>query len=140
MAPAPTTMTETPILRPDHTCWRKGRAARYATLVDAARYFDLLAETIQRATRSVYVASWDIDSRIALRRGSRRERSATRLRRVLERALNAHPHLRVHVLNWDYAMLYALEREALPTLASGAGSPGGSSTWTSTWTGSAFGC
>lgn len=103
------------LLREGETCWRLGHADRLAVLIDGDRYFPALAEAVRRAKRTVYVASWDIDSRISLER-SVDGADGPDLRRLFHRALADQPALEIRILNWDYAMLYALEREVLPKL------------------------
>ena len=101
------------MLRPGRNCWQLAAAGRAAVLVDAAAYFAAVAAAIARAERSVIILSWDVDSRTSLV-GGLPEDATCRLGGLLNAALERRPTLRIHVLNWDFAMLYAFEREALP--------------------------
>jgi len=67
--------------------------------------------------RSIFIIGWDIDSRIRLRRvaGEEGEQFDT----FLDRLARSRPDLKVYLLEWDFAMLYALEREFLPALTFG---------------------
>lgn len=95
-------------------CWRKGRAGRVAFLVDGEAYFGAVHDAIARAERTVYIAGWDIDSRVALRRRNDEELERTRLAVFIERMISEKPELKVYILVWDFAMVFALEREILP--------------------------
>jgi phospholipase D1/2 len=107
-----------PILDEGRNCWRIACARRVALLVDGAAYFEAAAQAMERARRSILVVGWDLHSRIRLRR---REPGASEetLAQLLDRLAAARPALRVHLLAWDFAMLYALEREALPRVRLG---------------------
>lgn len=105
-----------PILRQGETCWRKAAAGRVAFLVDGEAYFSALEQAVERAEHSVYLACWDIDSRVALRRDDPAERRKSRLGSFLDAIAARREDLQVHILDWDYAVLYALERESLPVV------------------------
>jgi phosphatidylserine/phosphatidylglycerophosphate/cardiolipin synthase-like enzyme len=92
---------------PGRNCWRTASTSRVAVLIDAAAYFDAVVAAIARAQRSVLILSWDVDSRTPLGGGY----ASRRLGEVLHAALERKPKLDVHVLNWDFALIYVLERE-----------------------------
>jgi phosphatidylserine/phosphatidylglycerophosphate/cardiolipin synthase-like enzyme/uncharacterized membrane protein YdjX (TVP38/TMEM64 family) len=98
------------ILVPGSNCERIAPARRVAWLIDGAAYFAALADAIERAQRSVLMVGWDFHSRMRLRRDARDEQ----LVELLERVVRSRPRLRAHILGWDFAMIYALEREFLP--------------------------
>jgi phospholipase D1/2 len=102
---------------PGRNCWCRPRADRVGLLVDAAAYFDALASAIERAEHSVLIIGWSVHSRLLLRRKGRGSRST--LGELLNRAAWRRPGLHVHVLLWDFAMLYALEREPPPVFQLG---------------------
>ena len=108
----------TRLLRPGQTCWRLSHTDRLAFLIDAEAYFDAVAAAIENATRRVWLLGWDFHSAVRLRRG---ETGGARdqLVPLLEARVRACPTLHVYVLGWDFAMLYALEREFLPLLQFG---------------------
>jgi phosphatidylserine/phosphatidylglycerophosphate/cardiolipin synthase-like enzyme/uncharacterized membrane protein YdjX (TVP38/TMEM64 family) len=83
-------------------------------LVDGAAYFEALAETIEQAQESVYIAGWDFDSRLEL---LRRSGGSASLGELLNRKARRTPDLRVYVLVWDWAMIYITERQWLPILS-----------------------
>jgi phospholipase D1/2 len=105
---------EEPILKEGRNCWRIRQAGRAAFLVDAAQYFEHLTEAVSRARQTVYIAGWDIDSRVQLLRRAGGKSKPSSLGRFLNQKISSTPGLQAHVLSWDFAMLYAMERELMP--------------------------
>jgi phosphatidylserine/phosphatidylglycerophosphate/cardiolipin synthase-like enzyme/uncharacterized membrane protein YdjX (TVP38/TMEM64 family) len=85
-----------------------------AFLVDGATYFAALAGAVERAQYSIYIAGWDIHSEIPLLRDSEEEKVRSRLASLLNRVVSQNQELQVYLLVWDFAMIFALERELLP--------------------------
>lgn len=109
--------TESPILRPGETVWRIARAGRAALLVDAANYFGALRRAFAEARHSIVIVGWDIDSRTPLvGAGSPGDDVPATLLAYLEYLIERRPEIDIRLLLWDYSMLYALEREPLPSL------------------------
>jgi phospholipase D1/2 len=106
------------ILQPGRTVWRIEHADRAAILVDGATFFGAVREAFLKAQHSIFIVGWDIDSRTELR-GDRPPADGypTGLAAFLVDLVKARPGLRVHLLLWDYSLLYAHEREALPRLS-----------------------
>jgi len=103
-----------PILQPGKNCWRIERADRFALLVDADPYFRAVRAAMRSAQHSIFILSWDIDSRTHLIPEGANDGYPEPLGDFLHAIVASRPDLRVYVLNWDFAMLYALEREWLP--------------------------
>jgi phosphatidylserine/phosphatidylglycerophosphate/cardiolipin synthase-like enzyme len=103
------------VVSPGRNCWRTARASRIAFLVDADAYFEAFYETVSRARNSVLIVGWDIDSRVQLRREPGRDPEAYRLGNFLNNAAERCDALNIHILVWDYALIYAAEREPLLT-------------------------
>ena len=118
---------EPKILRPGETCWRVETANRAAVLVDGAAYFGALRSSLLKATRSVFIIGWDIDSRVRVVGGSGAcdDGAPEQLKALLTHMSNRRPDLSIHVLLWDYSVLYALDREPLPNLNLGWMTPPG---------------
>ena len=83
-------------------------------LVDADAYFRAVRAAILNARHSVFILSWDIDSRTRLIPGGANDGYPEGFGDFLHQVVASRPSLRAYVLNWDFAMLYALEREWLP--------------------------
>ncbi|MDO8825144.1 VTT domain-containing protein [Methylophaga sp.] len=107
-------MRDTNIIRPGENCWRYLNADRAALLVDGENYFAALYEAIKQARYAVYILAWDIDSRLSLIRGESPTDYPAELGELIHKVLAERPELNVYILNWDWAMLYTLEREWLP--------------------------
>ncbi len=112
------------ILQEGKNCWRIAPCERAAFLVDGEAYFRVLAQTLCRARQAVYIIGWDIDSRIRLVRDE--EQSVLgdlppELGAFLDALAARREGLHIYVLDWDFAMLYALEREPLPIFKFGWG-------------------
>ncbi len=99
------------ILREGRNCWRVARAGRAAFLIDSETYFAAFAEAVEQAVHQVFILAWDIDSRVELVRGDRKGHLPSRLGDLLWYLLKKKPHLHIYVLCWDFALVYAFERE-----------------------------
>lgn len=100
----------------ERNCWRRARCHRLAFLVDGEAYFRAVAEAIERAHHTVMVIGWDFDPRIALRRDT--SEPERRLGELLLDAVERRPELWVRILNWDFALIYALT-QPIPLFAVG---------------------
>lgn len=101
-----------PILAPGHNCWRIERAHRLSLLIDVKAYFDALAASLELAENSLLIVGWDIHTKTVLRpdgRGRGKE-----LWTWIEQALERSPRLQVYLLEWDFSVLYVLERDWTP--------------------------
>lgn len=107
-----------PILLPGRNCWRVEPCNRFAMLVDGEAYFSALRRALARAQRSIFILGWDIDSRMVLVPGGADDGYPPGLRGFLNMLASQRPALRIYVLSWDYAMVFALEREWLPSATS----------------------
>ncbi|MWL89894.1 VTT domain-containing protein [Cupriavidus sp. SW-Y-13] len=106
---------DAPLLRPGHNCWRVEPCHRFAMLVDGDAYFSALREALTRAEHTVYILGWDIDSRMRLLPDAPNDGLPAELRDFLNALCRRRRKLRVYVLSWDFAMVFALEREFLPS-------------------------
>jgi phosphatidylserine/phosphatidylglycerophosphate/cardiolipin synthase-like enzyme/uncharacterized membrane protein YdjX (TVP38/TMEM64 family) len=107
------------ILIPNRNVWRVERAERAAVLIDAASYFGALREALLKARSTVFIVGWDLDSRTPLvgESGKAQDGYPEGFVDFLTALVNERPHLNVHLLVWDYSVLYALEREPFPTVS-----------------------
>ncbi|MGF1628635.1 MAG: VTT domain-containing protein [Kiloniellaceae bacterium] len=114
------TVEKIAILQEDDTCWRLAACGRARMLIDGADYFLALRRALLNARRSVFIVGWDIDSRTQLvgPQGDKDEGDdfPVPLGAFLTELIRRRPGLKIHLLLWDYSVLYALEREPLPAL------------------------
>lgn len=115
------------ILQEGHTAWYVSHCQRLKFLIDAAEYYNAFQQAALQAKQSILILGWDLDSRLLLNRESKLdEQDRQRLRTprplsgppitlldFLNELLNRNPKLKIHVLNWDYSVIYALERETM---------------------------
>lgn len=105
----------TRILKPGRNCWRIEHADQLAFLIDGEAFFQAFRAVTARARHSIFIICWDIDSRIRLVRGRVSDQLPSQLADFLRTVLDRQPTLHVYVLAWDYSLIYALEREWLPS-------------------------
>jgi len=108
-------MSESTILNPGENCWRVDHADRLSLLVDGAAYFHAFREAAKNAQRSVLIIGWDVDGRFELEREGTSDGLPTNLRDFLDSLVRRKKGLQIHVLDWDFAMIYATDREWLPS-------------------------
>lgn len=100
--------------------WRRERATRVAVLVDADAYFRAFVEAALRARESIVVIGWDIQAATRLLPADAMpEGLPPTLREFLNAVLERRRGLRAYLLDWDYSLVFALEREMLPTVQLG---------------------
>ncbi|MHB1215952.1 MAG: DNA-formamidopyrimidine glycosylase family protein [Thiobacillus sp.] len=102
------------ILQPGRNCWRIEPASRASVLVDGAAYFAAFRAAALRAEQSIFILGWDVDSRVRLARDATEDDLPVELGVLLNALVKRHRKLQIHVLDWDFAMLYAARRELLP--------------------------
>ncbi len=104
------------ILRPGDNVWKIERAARVAPLIDGAECFRAVRQSILKAQKSVFMLGWDFHSRMRLvdESGEAQDGYPAELAPFLSALIEERPDLNVYLLLWDFAVLYAGEREWLP--------------------------
>jgi phosphatidylserine/phosphatidylglycerophosphate/cardiolipin synthase-like enzyme/membrane protein DedA with SNARE-associated domain len=106
------TLSETRLFEVGRNCCAVAPADRLALLVDGAAYFDAFMRAAARAQRSILVLAWDFDSRtrLSFEPGVERPRLGDLLNSLARRTRR----LQVHILDWDYPMIYGQDRELPP--------------------------
>lgn len=107
-------MTGYSILKPGYNCWRVAPARRVAFLVDGDAYFRAFRAAAWRARERLLMLGWDIDSRVRLLREAPADDTPNTLCEFLNAIVSRPRGPNAYVLTWDFAMLYALDREWLP--------------------------
>lgn len=107
-------MTQQRILHPGRNCWRIEHARRAAFLIDGEAYFSAFRDAAANARDNIIILGWDIHSEVRLIRNSHNDRLPNTLYAFLNALASRRRNLHIHVLVWDFAMIYALEREWLP--------------------------
>lgn len=105
------------ILAPEHNAWRMARAESSGVLVDAADYYRAFYEAARQAKKSILLSGWQFDRGVPLLRGPAAPAGAeVRLLAFLNQLCERNPDLHVHILAWDFHVVFALEREWMQTL------------------------
>lgn len=102
------------LFQPGRNCWRKEQADKIAFLIDADAYFRALRRAIIEAQRSVFIIGWDIDSRLRLLGNGDEDGYPILLAEFLDMVARQKHKLKIFILTWDFAMIYAADREWLP--------------------------
>lgn len=102
------------VLQKDQNCWRIERADKVAFVVDGENYFPAVRQAILKARHSIFLVGWDIHSAVELDRSDGAGDAPNTLGDLLDYCAGRNPGLRIYVLNWDFAMIYTLEREFFP--------------------------
>jgi phosphatidylserine/phosphatidylglycerophosphate/cardiolipin synthase-like enzyme/uncharacterized membrane protein YdjX (TVP38/TMEM64 family) len=101
------------LFREGHNCCAIACAERVALIVDGEAYFEAFMRAAERAERSILILAWDFDSRTALHFGPDGEPDVT-LGEFLNRLAKRKRRLRIRILDWDYPVIYAHDREFPP--------------------------
>lgn len=96
--------------QPGDNCWQLAMADRVAFLIDGEDYYRSVAQACESARQAIYILGWDVDSRIRLRRDPNQETET--FGQFMDRLAHEHADLHIYILEWDFAILYTLEREA----------------------------
>jgi len=103
---------------PGRNCWRLEHADRAAFLVDGDAYFKAFVAAAEKAQRSILIVGWDFHSRTRLlcadAKGAAKQDCELELGEFLNRLVKRNRQLQVHVLIWDYPMIFGVDREWAP--------------------------
>lgn len=103
------------VLEQGSNCWRVVRADRMAFVIDGENYFRAVREAFCSAQRSIFIVGWDIHSELRLVRDGNHDDYPEMLGPLLDSLARERRQLNIYILNWDFAMIYAMEREFFPT-------------------------
>jgi phospholipase D1/2 len=101
------------IFEPGRNCWRLAHADQAAFIVDADAYFKAFVAAAEQAQRSILIVGWDFHSRTRLLCDDEGN-NCIELGDFLNRLAKRRPDLRIHILIWDYPMIFGLDREWAP--------------------------
>lgn len=103
------------IAKAGHNCWRVVHADRLAFMVDGETYFRALKSALRQARRSVLIIGWEFDSRTRLERDGETAGPDT-IGELLRHLVRDNDGLEIHLLIWDSALIYSLDREFIPVV------------------------
>ena len=107
-------MRSSPICVEGRNCWRIARTNRATFLIDGDAYFSALASAFKRARHSILINGWQLDSRFRLFPA---DSTCPTFGDFLHDLVRRNRHLHIYILLWDFAMIYAADREIVPLYA-----------------------
>jgi len=108
------TSNDNDILVKGKNCWRIESADRVSFLIDGASYFAAFMSAVELARESILIVGWDFDSRIQLLHDEEAKDRLVVLGEFLNGIVSERQDLHAYILDWDFTMIFALERELLP--------------------------
>ncbi len=106
------------ILETGRNVWCEKAVIAAGLLVDGDDYFKAFYDAALGAQRNILLSGWQFDSDVALLRGQDAERAElpVTLKKFLNALCERNPKLQIHMLAWDFSMVFALEREWMQRL------------------------
>jgi phosphatidylserine/phosphatidylglycerophosphate/cardiolipin synthase-like enzyme len=112
------------LLRLGYNCWSIARAERVAFIVDAKDYFEAFYRAALLAQRSIMVLAWDFNSQTKLHYDAvPKDGPPVLVGEFLNYITRRRRGLHVHILNWDYPMVFGADREFPPIYGLGGWTP-----------------
>ncbi len=105
---------ETGLFEPGRNCWRVEQASRAAFIIDGDAYFKALVASARKAQRSLLITGWDFHSRTRLLCKGDGSDCDLELGEFLNELARTRRDLHIHILIWDYPMIFGLDREWAP--------------------------
>ncbi|MEJ2328389.1 MAG: VTT domain-containing protein [Gammaproteobacteria bacterium] len=103
------------ILKEGSNCWQIAAAERAAFIIDGEDYFRAVREAMCKAQHSIFIIGWDIHSELRLVRNGQSDDYPEKLGPLLDSLTKERPNLNIYILNWDFAIIYTMEREFFPS-------------------------
>jgi phosphatidylserine/phosphatidylglycerophosphate/cardiolipin synthase-like enzyme/uncharacterized membrane protein YdjX (TVP38/TMEM64 family) len=102
------------ILDEDSNCWRINHAQRASFIIDGEDYFRTVRQAMIQAQHSIFIIGWDVHSELQLIRDDSDDGYPKQLGALLNQLAAQQKSLNIYILNWDFAMIYVIEREFFP--------------------------
>jgi phosphatidylserine/phosphatidylglycerophosphate/cardiolipin synthase-like enzyme/uncharacterized membrane protein YdjX (TVP38/TMEM64 family) len=115
---APRPVAPGSLFEPGRNCLKVARAGRAALLVDGDEYFRAFKQAAERAQRSIIILGWDFDSRTCLHCESPSGAPSV-LGDFLNFLARRRRGLRIRILDWDFPMVFGINREFPPVYGTG---------------------
>lgn len=102
------------LFEPGRNCWRVENASKAAFVIDADAYFKAFVTAARTAQRSLLITGWDFHSRTRLLCSATGGDCDLELGSFLNDLARERRDLQIHILIWDYPMIFGMEREWAP--------------------------
>ncbi len=106
------TANDRSIFQEGRNCGRVAHAQRVAFVIDGDDYFKTFVRAAERARESIIVVAWDFNSNCCLDVKCSASDPHAKLGEFLNYLARRRRGLHIHVLDWDFPMIYAKDREA----------------------------
>jgi phospholipase D1/2 len=116
---APEAVAPGGLFQPGRNCLSVARARRAAILVDGDAYFGAFMKAAERAQRSIIIVAWDFDSRTRLTWDETPRDVPVALGDFLNFLARRRRGLRINILDWDFPMVFGIDREFPPIYGTG---------------------
>jgi phospholipase D1/2 len=93
-------------------CRRVADAHRVGFVIDGDDYFKEFMQAAERAQESIIILAWDFNSRARLRFDNGDDDPPAELGDFLNYLVKRRHGLHIYILDWDFPMIYAKDREA----------------------------
>ncbi len=103
-----------PVLNEGSNCWRINHAQRASFIIDGEDYFRTVRQAMSQAQHSIFIIGWDIHSELLLLRDDSDDGHPKQLGPLLNQLAAENKSLNIYIINWDFAMIYMIEREFFP--------------------------
>lgn len=96
--------------------WRRARASRAHTVIDAGPYYELMREAMLNARQRILLIGWDFDTRVSTGGGRRlwrvikRDQPPPRLGPFIVWLAKQNPDLEIRILKWNFGAMKAVFR------------------------------
>ncbi len=100
------------IFEEGRNCRRVVDAHRVAFVVDGDDYFKEFTQAAERAQESIIIVAWDFNSRARLRFDHGEDDPPPEVGAFLNYLVKRRRGLHIYILDWDFPMIYAKDREA----------------------------
>ncbi len=90
------------------------KARRGALLVDGESYYSAVHQAMRQARQTIIIVGWDVHSELSLVRNDKNGEYPATLGKFLDYLARKRKGLQIYLLSWDFAMIYAMEREFFP--------------------------
>ncbi|WP_265942535.1 VTT domain-containing protein [Dechloromonas sp. A34] len=95
----------------DRNCCAVGRAHHVGLLVDGEEYFRAFIVAAEQATHSINILAWDFNSKTQLHFAEDKHGPPAQLGDFLNWLARRRRGLQIHVLDWDYPLVFGTDRE-----------------------------
>jgi len=99
------------LFAPGRNCCAVARAERVALLIDGEEYFRAFALAAEQARRSIAILAWDFNSNARLHFDGDAHGPPSGLGDFLNWLVRRRRGLDIHVLDWDYPLVFGTDRE-----------------------------